>query len=41
MQKPVVIGIIFYGVKLAVKHISHYLCCLASLLPLDMNAQIP
>lgn len=40
MQKPVVIGIISYGEKLAVMYISHYLSCLAALLPLEMNAQI-
>lgn len=41
MQKPAVIGIMFYGMKLAVNHISHYLSCSAALRPFDMNAQIP
>lgn len=41
MQTPAAIGIIFYGGELAVKHIPHYLSCLAALVPLDMNAQIP
>lgn len=41
MQKDAVSGIIFYGEKLAVKYISHYLSCLAALLPLEMNAHIP
>lgn len=38
MQKPAAIGITCYGGKLAVKHVSRYLSCLAALLPLDMNA---
>lgn len=41
VQKAAIIGIIFYGERLAVKYISHYLSCLAALLALEMNVHIP